>query len=197
MTGYSGFQTIGLDVENVVFLGAIPGHLLPDDTEFGALWDLHPENSPVIHMHGKRIPIPRWQQAFGRDYRFSGVTSAAAPIPNNLQPYLAWAREHLDRDLNGLLLNWYDGAKGHYIGKHRDSRIGLINGAPIVTISFGEERIFRLQKWRSAERVDLAATNGSVIVIPCDTNRVWTHAVPKTVRAKGHRISITLRAFEK
>ena len=58
----------------------------------------------------------------------------------------------VDDRLNGLLLNWYDGRLGHYIGKHRDSRVNMIHGAPIVTISLGEERSFRLAPWRRPDQ---------------------------------------------
>ena len=61
-----------------------------------------------------------------------------------LEPFLTWAKEAIDGRLNGVLVNWYDGSLGHYIGRHRDSRVNMVSGAPIVTISFGEERIFRL-----------------------------------------------------
>lgn len=190
------FRSLSLDDANTAFLGEIPVDLIPTEIAFDRLWDLHPEQSPVIAMHGKRIAIPRWQRAFGRDYRFSGLTSPALPIPAELNQFLIWSKRTINPALNGLLLNWYDGAKGHYIGKHRDSRKGLVTGAPIVTISLGEERPFRFQKWRSTERVDIAAQNGSVIIIPDHVNQSWTHAVPKTVRAKGRRVSITLRAFD-
>ena len=73
----------------------------------------------------------------------------------------------------------------------------MIDGAPIVTISLGEERIFRLRPWKMAsERVDFPAPDGTVFVLPYATNQRWTHEVPKQKRRTGRRISITLRAFE-
>ena len=33
----------------------------------------------------------------------------------------------------------------HYIGAHRDSTASMIEGVPIVTVSLGEERAFRLR----------------------------------------------------
>ena len=47
-----------------------------------------------------------------------------------------------------MLLNWYDAAQRHYIGAHRDSTVGLVSGAPIVTISLGATRTFRLRPMR-------------------------------------------------
>ena len=36
------------------------------------------------------------QQAYGRDYQFSGTVSPALPVPTLLAPYLAWAKAAID-----------------------------------------------------------------------------------------------------
>jgi alkylated DNA repair dioxygenase AlkB len=162
---------------------------------FDALWGLQPTDYPEIHLHGRRLKIPRKQQAYGQNYHFSGQTSLAQPVPPLLQPLLTWARDTVHARLNGLLLNWYEGSLGHYIGKHRDSRVNMVHGAPIVTVSFGEERIFRLAPWRGSGQIDFSAQDGSVFVMPYETNLAWTHAVPHYRRYTGRRISVTLRAF--
>src|SRR5262249_23207799 len=112
-------------------------------------------------------------------------------------PMIAWVRDTINDRLNGLLLNWYDGRLGHYIGKHRDSRVKMIQGTPIVTISLGDERVFRLAPWRQSDQgiVDFPARDGTVFVMPYDTNLVWTHAVPASRRHQGRRISVTVRGF--
>jgi alkylated DNA repair dioxygenase AlkB len=104
--------------------------------------------------------------------------------------------------LNGLLLNWYDARLGHYIGPHSDAFQDLVPQSPIVTISLGETRVFRLSQTRTLEgirrqvyRFDLRATHGSVIILPWRTNLAWKHAVPRSRRYVARRISITLRAF--
>ena len=94
-----------------------------------------------------------------------------------------------------MLINWYDGSKGHYIGPHRDSPEGLLEDAPIVTISFGEERIFRLRPYGGKGKIDIPVVDGTVLVIPYGTNRTWTHEVPKSAKGDGKRMSVTLRAF--
>lgn len=180
--------------DGLTFLeGKLPADLTWDDRQFDAAWALHPAERPVIVMVGKPVAIPRWQQAFGHDYRFSNQTSQAAPVPDLLEPLRAWCRREIDPRLNGLLLNWYDGP-GHYIGAHHDSTAGLVPGTPIVTLSFGEARTFRLSRGR--EKRDFPAPNGTVFVLPADTNRAWKHMVPKSVRWNGRRISVTVRAFE-
>ena len=109
---------------------------------------------------------------------------------------LGWAREQVDPRLNGLLLNWYDPERKHYIGKHRDSTKGMVADTPIVTISLGATRPFRMRPYRRAGGfVDVEAVDRSVLVIPWEVNQRWTHEVPHRASG-GRRISITVRAFE-
>lgn len=107
-------------------------------------------------------------------------------------------RDEIDQRLKGVLVNWYDADLGHYIGRHRDSIEEMLVGAPIVTVSFGEPRLFRLRPWRNnAEKAewDLVVENGSVVVIPFDTDLSFTHEVVRSRADRGKRISVTFRAF--
>src|SRR5438128_156122 len=109
-TGDAGFEPLTLDERHVVFTGLLPQRLTPEPGAFEALWNLHPEAYPEILMHGRLVKTPRWQQSYGRDYRYSGQTNAALPVPDSLEPFREWAQSAIDSRLNGLLLNWYDGA---------------------------------------------------------------------------------------
>lgn len=188
-------RTVTLDETHNLLTGALPAALRPDATTFDALWALHPETFHEIVMHGRKVKTPRWQQAYGADYRYTGNVNRALPVTPLMEPWLAWARAEIEPRLNGLLFNWYDGGAGHYIGKHRDSDINRVEGTPIVTISFGEARVFRMRPWRGQGFTDVAAVDGGVIVMPWATNRAFTHEVPAPRGARGRRISLTLRAF--
>src|SRR5947207_12616164 len=150
--------------------------------QFELLWKMHPPEYHEIRIHGRLVKTPRWQQAYRRDYHYTGQVNRALPNPSLLDPLLAWANQSIDERLTGILVNWYDGQLGHYIGRHRDSLLGLAKGAPIVTISFGEERIFRLRPWRGCCHIDFPAINGAVFVEPFETNLHWTHEVPASKR---------------
>jgi len=195
MIMYQNFTAEDLDDTNQLFVGRLPDKLIPSTEGFESLWNLHPEDFHEIMMHGKLVKTPRWQQAFGKDYHYTRSTNKALPIPDNLRPYFVWAQQHIDARLNGILLNWYDGSLGHYIGKHRDSTKNMVEGAPIVTISLGEERMFRLRQYRGTAARDFMSAPGTVFIMPYDTNQTWTHEVPRHKRYQGRRISITLRAF--
>lgn len=144
------FVTHALDDQHSFQTGELPTEVRVSAELFETLWEMHPQEFQEIHLHGRRVKTPRWQQAFGADYHFSGQTSRSVPVPELLQPLLDWAVREIHPALNGLLLVWYDGLQGHYIGMHRDSTKNMIAGAPIVTVSCGETRTFRLRPWRGS-----------------------------------------------
>ncbi len=191
-----GWTTHELEGGGELLLGELPETICPDENdEFEAWWALHPEEHAEIMIHGSKTAIPRWQQAYGCDYRFSGQVSSAATLTPSMEQLLEWARLAVHPDLNGVLMNWYDGAKGHYIGAHRDSTMGLVKGSPIVTISLGERRAFRMRPYKQKGFEDIDVGHGDVLVIPWKTNLVYTHEVPRARRYTHRRVSITLRAF--
>ena len=192
---YPGFESSALDPENSIWSGCLPDEILASPHSFDTLWDLHPAEYHAIEILGKRVKTPRWQQAYDKTYRYSGERNEALPTPQVLRPVLNWSREAIDERLNGILLNWYDGSLGHYIGKHRDSTTDLAYGTPIVTISLGEERVFRLRPWKGKGYRDFPASHRRVFIMPYETNLNWTHEIPASKSLKGKRISITLRAF--
>lgn len=184
-----------------LWVGRLPEELIPDAAEeFDSLWQMHPAEFHEIQMYGRLVKTPRWQQAYGADYHYTGRINKALPIPPPLSPFLRWAQDAINQNLNGLLLNWYDGQLGHYIGRHRDSIKYLIPGTPIVTISLGDERTFRLRPWPAkpqTEPIDFPARHGTVFIMPWETNRAFTHEVPISKGQIGCRISVTIRAFTK
>ncbi|MFK7817801.1 MAG: alpha-ketoglutarate-dependent dioxygenase AlkB, partial [Planctomycetaceae bacterium] len=175
---FEAFTEHKLDDNHSVFSGQILPALELSDFQFKTLWELHPAEHHDIQIHGRIVKTPRWQQAYGADYYFSGQTYSAMEIPELLEPVLEWARLAIFQGLNGILVNWYDGRLDHYIGKHRDSVANMIEGAPIATISLGEERKFRMRPWKQSGFQDFPASSGSVFVIPYETNLAWTHEVP-------------------
>lgn len=189
-----GFRRHELPDGCTFWTGELPQAMrLPPDA-FDALWQTHPHGYHEIRMRCGLVETPRWQQAYGHDYHYTGRVNQALAMTPQLEPFLEYPRQ-IDPGFNGLLINWYDAGLGHYIGRHRDSRKGLVAGSRIVTMSLGQSRIFRLRPWKGDGRVDFQAFHGWVGVMPFDTNLKWTHEVLKT-RTPGQRISITARAFE-
>jgi alkylated DNA repair dioxygenase AlkB len=193
---WPGFRTHVL-ADGCLFLqGELPPELSIDDAGFEALWSEHPTEYAKILLHGRWVATPRWIRGYGTEYAFPGrPETPAEPVPPALAPVLRSAQEAIDPRLNAVHVNWYDAALGHYIGPHRDHRTGMFRGSPIVTISLGADRVFRLRPWRGKGSIDFAARHGTVFVIPYATNLRWMHEVPRLVRHRGRRISITVRAL--
>jgi len=191
----AGFAPHQLDENHKLFIGRLPNAHRLNNHDFESLWNMHPLGFSEILMHGKLVALPRYQQAYGVDYHFSGQDSRALPVPPVLVGIHKWAQSVIDERLNGILANWYDGTLGHYIGPHRDSVANMVKGAPIVTVSLGETRVFRVAPWKGHGNLDFEVVDGSVIVMPYNTNLRFTHAIPRRTAYRGKRISITLRAF--
>jgi len=190
------FETIPLDEKSVLYYSDKIEEFDFSQDFFQKIWNTHPEKFHTVKMYGKEILTPRWQQAYGKNYSYSGSKNNALPIPDFFKIFLEWSQANIDPRLNGLLLNWYDGQKDHYIGPHRDDTKDLFNDSPIVTISLGQERVFRMRKYGKKGLKDIIMRNSGVIVIPWNTNLKWTHEVPKFKKYNGKRISITLRAYK-
>src|SRR5258708_7776134 len=88
------------------YVGQLPAELVPDAPGFETLWAMHPLQYHEIKIHGRLVRTPRWQQAYGVDYHYTGRVNKALPVPPLLAPFLEWAQRSFDQRLNGLLLNW-------------------------------------------------------------------------------------------
>lgn len=188
------FSSIPLMDDYFIHMAKLPAELIPNEKKFNLFWELHPKDQHVVKMHGQDVKIPRYSQAFNRDYQFSGNTMSSMPVPKLIEPIFSYAKEKLEPRLNGILANWYH--EDFYIGKHRDESKHLIPGCSIYTISFGEERIFRLRPYKKGnEKFDLMVSNGVILEIPYEVNKRFTHEVLRSKKRTGKRISITLRAF--
>lgn len=190
------FEKIDLDATHHIYISTGVADFQLDSIAFDEIWKIHPPNYHVLKIHGKEVKTPRWQQAYGKNYRYTGSKNNALPIPQQLQLFLAWGQKNVDERLNGLLLNWYDGHKNHYIGAHRDDTRDLYSDSPVVTISLGQERVFRMRPWKQRGFKDLTIRHGDVVVVPWVTNLKWTHEVPHFKKYEGRRISVTLRAYK-
>lgn len=157
-------------------------------------------------MFGKQVTFPRRTEAYGCDYRFAGQTSkaataASAPGHDGYKDLMA------DKDLNGVLVNWYDASDNDYIGPHCDNESQLTEGAPIVSITLCSDndhyRRFRLkpQKGHNGTTQIVELRNGDVLTMGGTCQKTHKHEImPARKRdpneSTGRRINITLRRFK-
>jgi alkylated DNA repair dioxygenase AlkB len=190
-------RRIELDGESWIEQGLIPSH-----PPLSVLWELHPVEFGAVRIMGREIPTPRWQQSYDRAYWYSGMLHEAPPLPPAFQPFKNWVNTLFDRQwtFNQTLINWYENGH-HYIGPHSDDTRQLVNASPIVSISLGQPRLFRIRKKNNKENVlDLEMPNGTYVVMGGKMQESFTHEVPKVQGKKGealgHRVNITFRCFK-
>lgn len=190
-------QRHALDNVHAIYTGRLPDELVAASDLLDQLFALRPVEPQFVRVPGgKMVAIPRRQAAFGANYSFAGAEAVAAVTPPLLQPFRDWVRQTIDPRMNGLLLNWYDGPD-QYIGPHNDSTRDLCDDSPIVTITIGEERKFRMRPNQGSGFHDFPFPHGGFILIPYSTNRSWKHEVPKSRTYQGRRVSVTARCFER
>ena len=166
------------------------------DYDWDTIWNEHPKEYSTVVIYDKKFKCPRWIQAYGKDYAYSGQVAKSLPVTSWLEPFLVKAKT-ISPTVNGILANWYDGALKHKIGAHRDNEKGLTANTDIITISLGEERVFRFRKYKSNENpIDIILQDKDILVIPYETNLAYTHEVPHLSKYQGKRISLTFRTFK-
>lgn len=190
----------------------LPDELIPDKPTFDRLWKLHPKEYGKICRGGKVISVPRWQQAYGRSYNFSGMDHKALPIPKELAPWIEFANKDHPRYLtdlvdlysdktpvyNQILLNWY-GDGDHSIGAHADDKTHFVKSGLGETIVYsvtlyekgtkGKPRILRMKPKKdnnstlaNTDRTDITLSNGLVVVMGGMCQSTHTHQVPKQTK---------------
>lgn len=148
-------------------------------------------------MYGKVVKFPRLTAWYGdndKPYSFSGIT---------FQPH-AWTQELLEIKakieplsqvvFNSVLLNLYrDGNDS--ISWHTDAEIELGTNPVIASVNFGAERTFQLRHIQTNERIDIALTHGSLLIMMGELQHYWQHQVPKTKTVKSPRVNLTFRTI--
>ena len=82
----------------------------------------------------------------------------------------------------------------HYIGPHSDNERQIEIGSPILAVSLGAERVFRIRADKKIV-LDLKMPDNSYVIMGGKMQQQFTHEVPKSKRVTERRISITFRKF--
>ena len=202
-------------------LSALPAELSLPKKEYVEFFGTHPDERGTVMMMGVETKTKRWFESYGRDYEFSGILHEAGAMPELVSRYMDWVNatpysKEGPGLFNGCLVNWY--GDGHdRIGSHADDTRGLVPDTPIVCISFGAERKFRVRRPNLADSgplapivLDLLVGDGTVYVMGGKMQEVIRLGREKRPRYKhesppiggesgngvGSRVSLTFRKFQ-
>lgn len=93
-----------------------------------------------------------------------------------------------------VLLNYYPDGNSS-IGMHADDEESVSQKHSIVSISFGESRIFRLQHNITRKMYKILLNDGDLFIMKPGTQQEWKHGINKEPKKTNARISLTFRKF--
>ncbi|HEV7908311.1 MAG TPA: alpha-ketoglutarate-dependent dioxygenase AlkB [Pseudonocardiaceae bacterium] len=171
------------------WIDVLPGWLTGADELFGRLVSAVPWQAEQRQMYDRVVPVPRLLSFYGE----------SAPLPD---PVLVHARSALSRHYAAELGEPFRTAGLCYYRDGRDSVAwhgdttgrGSTQDTMVAIVSVGAPRALLLRpRGGGGETVRHALGHGDLIVMGGSCQRTWEHAIPKTAKAVGPRISIQFR----
>ncbi|MFL0648000.1 alpha-ketoglutarate-dependent dioxygenase AlkB [Cylindrospermopsis raciborskii Cr2010] len=150
----------------------------------------------IIHLFGKKMPIPRltaWYGDEGKSYTYSGIEQH----PESWNPTLKFIKSKIEEIVpvrfNSVLINLYRDGKDS-MGWHSDDEPELGKNPLIASLSFGATRRFYLRhKYDKSQKTVIDLENGSLLLMQDQTQHFWQHQVGKTAKKVQSRINLTFR----
>lgn len=152
----------------------------------------------AIFIYGRWVKVPRLMCWYGNTdawYRYSGVNHQ----PLSWTPTLQAIREKVERQcqcsFNSVLANLYRDGRDS-MGCHADDEKELGQNPVIVSLSLGDERLFKLHHKKTKDKLDIVLGHGDLLIMAGTLQHHWMHAVPKTKKPKTPRINLTFRKIK-
>jgi alkylated DNA repair dioxygenase AlkB len=187
-------------ISNQSWIAMIKNYWKPNKEEFLKTWNEHPIDYKSIQIGGKFVKLPRWQQAYGISYKYSGITSEAVEPTGLIIEMMKKLNELMNTiyQFNMCLCNWY--APEHYIGPHSDDVRQLVPGSPIGSISWGCTRTFVLtpiNKETENSKLSIQLQDGDFILMGGNCQQSHKHEILKLKSGddQKNRINFTFRCF--
>jgi len=170
------------------WLDLAPGWLRGADALFERLVRSVPWRAERRRMYDRVVAVPRLLSHYGRDQ----------PLPD---PALEEARRALDGYYGPLigeslctagLCLYRDGRDS--VAWHGDNSGRQVRETVVAIVSLGNPRHLMLRRRRGSGQVlRYLVGHGDLLVMGGTCQRTWEHAIPKTSRAVGPRISVQFR----
>ncbi len=137
------------------------------DRQFGRLLETLAWDEEEIVIAGKTVKVPRlvcWYGDADAVYRYSGVRHEPLPWTGELLAIRRTIEEKLGISFNSVLANLYrDGNDS--MGWHADKERELGSHPLIASLSFGEERLFRIRHNKTRQTLDIPLRHGDLLVM--------------------------------
>ena len=164
-----------------------------DSINFEKIFQSIPWVQPVVAMYGKTFKPKRQVATMGKPYNYNGNNSKKeTPIPKIIQTIMNKVNDITKKDYNTCIANYYPNGEA-YICMHDD---GEENSESIASVSFGATRKFVVQNKSTKEKHFIELKDLDIIVMEGNKfQRDYLHGIPKQVKVKEPRISLTFRNY--
>lgn len=148
-----------------------------------------------VLAYGKQISTRRktaWLADEGLSYKYSGILRKPTPWTPTVLAIKQRVEKDAGESFNACLLNYYQsGQEG--MGWHSDSEPEIVEASTIASVSLGATRRFQFRHKLEGLKQELLLESGSLLLMKGDVQQYWQHQVPKMLREKEPRISLTFR----
>lgn len=176
----------------------------PDDI-FKLLLKEVPWKQEQVVVFGKCHNQPRLSCFIGQSnkpYRYSGITRIPEPMGETITALTDRMQKlvyHIDPKhplYTSTLSNRYRNGKD-YIGQHSDSEDDMVSNTIIASLSLRQERFFDFYSKETGKRaLRLTLENGSVLLMGKNSQKLYTHGVPKQLTKNEERLNFTWRVIK-
>ena len=190
-----GYNFLPKDGE-VNYYGSIMSKIEGDDYFEKLLLNINWKNDEAI-LFVKRIITKRnvaWYGDEQFEYEYSNTTKKALLWTQELLVLKGLVEEKTGETFNSCLLNLYHN-ETEGMAWHSDAEKKLKRNGAIASLSFGAERNFAFKHKVTKEKISLALSHGSLLVMKGKTQANWLHRLPPTRYKKGVRINLTFRTI--
>ncbi len=156
---------------------------------------------PEFRAYGRLCRQARDVGFFSIDRKVTGYRYSGQEIRSNsmydypfLISILEYVNNYLKTQFNAILVNRYnDGSK--YISAHSDDEKELDpSNSVVASLSFGATRKFRIRDRATKEKIDYDHNSGELLMMQgINFQKEFTHEIPKQLKVKQPRISLTFR----
>lgn len=151
-----------------------------------------------MKMYGKQVLFPRltaWYGDHGMRYSYSGLTFDPHFWTDELLAIKQKIEPIAQTTFNSVLLNLYRYGKDS-MAWHADDEKELGRNPIIASVNFGATRSFQMRHKQTKEKISLALSHGSLLIMQGEMQHFWQHQVPKTAKKVGERINLTFRVIK-